>query len=143
MENMIRFPQPSKGHYKKKSGVRCLQNRSETARDQRWKVKNKNRAQNKDAIMGGNYDCCKKKLSSQLQILVGQYFSHLSSPNFEINLNSPNFADTLDILLLILMLSFCFQVVVFSFLGTVYPLQIRWKKAKICSNVISITSKLL
>ena len=84
-----------------------------------------------------------KKLSFQLQILVGQYFFRLSSPNFEINLNSPNFADTLDILLLILMLSFCFWVVVFSFLGTVYPLQIRWKKAKICSNVKSITSKLL
>ena len=32
------------------------------------------------------------------------------------------------------MLSFCLWVTVFPFLGTVYPLQIRQKMAKVCSN---------
>ena len=41
---------------------------------------------------------------------------------------------------LILILSFFLGVVVFSFLGTVYPLQIRRKKAKICLNVKSMTA---
>ena len=76
MENMIRFPQPSKSHYRKKSGVRCLQNRSVTARDKRWKVKNQNRAQNKDAIMGGNYDCCKKSKFSKFCRYFGYFITN-------------------------------------------------------------------